>query len=276
MPIDNADLAHIGEAIPYTYLGDSHSGTIGTRVFEDTVTNARIVTRIAGIWRFVARDVLAADDMIGEQLMQTLRRAGAFHSFPSFPPLPGLRPITTVYGRGQQTEYLALTDFANEYPYVLSVGEIDDRYLLERFVADEIDFEVPFDTTGLERLPEIPSRQTLRVDQATKVMVEAFGPLFRGLKVLRQTGLRSVFLHSIPPPAVDDDDAARVLKHRSPARLRYKIAMFTNFLYEMACRDIGVGFINTWPMVTQGNLLKAEYRLDGLHLNHLHALLSVG
>jgi hypothetical protein len=276
MPIDSVEeLAHVGEAIPYTYIGDSHCGTIGTRIFEDVQTNVRIVTRIAGIWRFVASDVLSEDGMIGDQLMQTLRRAGAFQSYPSFPPVPGFRPVVTTYDREQLTEQIALTDFANEYPYVLSVGEINDRNVLKRLVDDEVDFEFPVDTTGLERLPETATRRTFRFDQMLNVMMEEFGPLFRGLKVLRDAGLRSIFLHSVPPPAVSDEDSARVLHHPSPPRVRYKLAMFTNFLYERVCRDIGIGFINTWPMVTEGNLLKSEYYLDGLHLNYLHSLLSV-
>jgi hypothetical protein len=264
-----------GEAVPYTYLGDSHAGTIGTLVFDDPCCGKQIVTRVSSIWRFVASDFLGEDGMIGDALMQALRRAGAFQSDPEFAQIPGLRPVLTTYGRENRVEQLALTAGANERPYVLCVGEINARYLLHRLAVDQIDFEVPFPTDGLERLPPFASRQLLRADQMLKILVEEFSGLIRGIRILREAGLRTVFLHALPPPTIDDADAARVYQHPSSARLRYKLTMFVNYLYDLVCRDTGAGYINTWPMVTEGNLLHSDYYLDGLHLNRRHAILSV-
>jgi hypothetical protein len=268
-------LRFTGEAIPYTYLGDSHAGAVGSLVFEDPAAGTRIVTRTCGIWRFVAADVLGPDGAIGNELVGALRTMGALHSSPAFPPLPGFRPVQTTYGREKRPEHLALVESANERAYVLCVGEIDTRYILHRFATEAIDFTVPFATEGLEALPAFEPRQTLRADRMLTFLGDELKPLFVGLRVLYAAGSRSLFLHALPPPTIDDADAEKVFKHPSSARLRYKLAMFVNYLYEAVCRDIGIGFINTWPMVTERNLLRPEFYLDGLHLNREHAKLSV-
>jgi hypothetical protein len=268
-------LRYLGDAVPYTYLGDSHAGAIGSIVLDDTADGSRVVTRTFGIWRLVAADILGPDGLIGEELVQALRFGGALHSSTTFAPTPGLRPIQTTYGNEKRTEQLALTETANERPYVLCVGEIDTRYILHRFVTEGVDFHLPFSTEGLERLPDFEARQTLRADRMLTYLGEHFKPLFVGLRILHAIGFRTLFLHSLPPPTIDDGDSERVLKHPSPARLRYKLAMFVNYLYEAVCRDVGIGFINMWPSVTDGNLLNPQYYLDGLHLNRDHAILSV-
>lgn len=269
------DLHLVGDAVPYTYIGDSHAGSIGTLVFEDANETTRIVTRTCTIWRFVASDALGADGALGDELVQALRNTGALHTSQAFAPLAGFRPVQTTYGREKRPENVAVLDSASERAYVVCVGEIDTRYILHRFVLERLDFQVPFPIDGLEALPAFEARQTLRADRMLAFLGEEFKPLFVGLRLLRAAGLRTIFLHSLPPPAIDDADAERVLKHPSPARLRYKLAMFVNFLYEAVCRDIGVGFINMWPSVTSANLLRPEYYLDGLHLNREHAKRSV-
>lgn len=268
-------LRYIGDAVPYTYIGDSHAGAIGTLVFEADSGSERVVTRTCGIWRFVAADALGPDGMVGEALVQALRTTGALHSSPQFQPLLGLRPVLTTYGNEKRSENLAPVAAAAERAYVLCVGEIDARYILYRFAGEGVDFQLPFPGDGLERLPTYEPRKVLRADQMLEFLGEEFKPLFVGLRILYAAGLRTVFLHCLPPPAIDDADAERVYKHPSPARLRYKLAMYINFLYRAVCRDIGVGFIDTWEAVTDGNLLKTEFHLDGLHLNREHAKLSV-
>ena len=267
-------LRYVGDAVPYTYIGDSHSG-IGTFLLEDPQSGERIVTRMSGIWRFVAQDVLGPDLMIGEELMQSLRRLGAFHSSPSLPEVPGLRPIQTTYYDEKRTEYLALTEFANSVPYVLTVGEINLRQILGRFAEDDVDFEIPFAADGLERLSRVKPRQTIGWADVLAMLGREFQPLFLGLRLLRSAGLHTIYLHSIPPPTTDDGEAERVYQHSSTGSLRYKLAMLINYLYSAVCNDVGIGFVDLWPMVTERNLLKDEFHLDGLHLNRQASILSV-
>lgn len=234
-----------------------------------------IGTSIVSIWRFVAADVLDGDGFISDSLMQGLRRAGAFHSSPDFVQVPGLRPVLTTYGSEKITERLAPLEMAKERAYVVCVGEINNRYLLKRLVDDGIDFELPFHAAGIDSLSSLEPRQTLTSQQMMRVLLEEFQPLIRGLAILKNAGMTTLFLHSVPPPAVDDDDALRVLRHPSPGQLRYKLAMLVNHIYEAICREIGIGFINMWPQVTVDNLLDQRFYLDGLHLNAEHSKLSV-
>ncbi|HET9030588.1 MAG TPA: hypothetical protein VFN49_10440, partial [Candidatus Aquilonibacter sp.] len=208
-------------------------------------------------------------------VLTVLRRIAAMHSSPEFPQLPGLRPVATTYGASKRLENVALTSFANEQAYVFNVGEINTRILLQRLVEDQLDFAVPFDTSGLEVLPPFEARQTISADSMLRLLIDVFNPLIRGLRILRDLGLRSIFLHSVPPPAVNDVDSARVMRFNNPALLRYKLVMFVNYLYASVCRELGIGFVNTWPLVTRGNLLQPEFYLDGLHLNRDHSILSV-
>lgn len=274
MTLSTVTVEHVGATTPYFYIGDSHAGAIGSHLFRAD-SSTFIVTALFSIWRFVAQDIVDTDDMIGDSLMQALRRGGAFHSSREFKAIPGLRPVQTYYGKQRQTEYLEVTESSGDYPYVLSVGEINTRYLLQRLAADEMDVEVPFQITGLDELPAYNAQLTIASNRMLPLLLEEFHPLIKGLRILKNAGMRTLFLHSLPPPTIDDQDALRVYKHPSPARLRYKLTMFVNFLYDAICKEIGIGFINTWPMVTRNDLLDSRFYLDGLHLNAEHSKLSV-
>lgn len=269
----SSELTLIGDATPYVYFGDSHS-TIGNLVLR-TADGGLIATPTAHIWRFVAQDMLDEDGLVSEAVMQVLRRFVAFHARASNPALPGLRPVHTTYDNRKELENLGVTEVSRERAYILTVGEINARYLLQQFVADEIDFEVPFDCRGIERLSSWNPRKVIGAKAMLQLLADKFSRLFVGLRVLREAGLRTLFLHGVPPPATDDADAKRVLQHDSPGQLRYRLAMYINFLYREVCRDLGVGFIDTWNLVTEGNVLRPEFYLDGLHLNQRHAVLSV-
>jgi hypothetical protein len=265
----------LGEATPYTYIGDSHSGAIGTLVFNEGETSNIIVTRPIGIWRLVPRNFLGSDQCVGELVVNALRVSGALHSLRDLPPLEGLRPVTTIYGHEPQQEYLGVTESANTRPYVLMTGEIATRYILDRFTLDRTDFNTPFDVSNLDRLPPYEARRVVSVEEFFSFLAAELSALFKALKILRGHGLRTLFLHALPPPTVEDERCEHVLHKRTPARLRYKIAMAVNYLYRAVCADLDVGFVDTWPLVTENDLLRPEFFLDGIHLNREHSVLSV-
>lgn len=265
----------VGSAIPYSYLGDSHASVIGTLVFEDPATSTRIVTRTSGIRGFCAADVLNSDLTIGDGLAFELRMLRAFQVTKTAPQLSGFRSVMTTYGTEKRPENLELLSNANDFPYVLCVGELDVRHAIQQLANEKIDFAVPFATDGLEQLEPFEARQMVRADKMLTLLGEQFKPLFIGLRLLRNAGLRSIFLHCLTPPTLDDEEALRLHKTPNPAILRYKLTMFVNYLFEAVCRDVGIGFVNTWSAVTERNLLRREFYLDGVHLNREHAKLSV-
>lgn len=269
-------LPYRGPIVPFAYIGDSHAGAIGWHLFEDPRGGPHITTNVVPIWRFVAADALDEQGRIGESLITALRRSGAFRTVLDAPQLAGFPSAMITYGREKKAEHYVLNAAANDAPYVLCIGEINTRYLLHWLVQDGIDFDLPFPAPELDALDaSYPVRARFRADQMMKVLAEEFAPLFRALRMLREAGLKSLFLHSIPPPAVDDADAERVLKHPSPVRLRYKLARYVNFLYANVCRELGVGFIDMWPLVTKDGVLDPAFYLDGLHLNIEHSKRSV-
>jgi len=262
-----------GDVTPYFYIGDSHA-MVGTLLFQGPGAE-RIVTEQLLIRGFCARDMLDEAGRLGEGPVDVLRRISAFSSGPNFPAVEGLPVVYSTDGKERLAENLTLTRFANERPYVLCVGEINTRYIVRWLVAEGLDFDVPFSLDGLAALPPEDTTRRFRSDEMLRVFAQQFDPLFRGLRILHAAGLRSIFLHALPPPALDDAEAARTIGLIAPARLRYKVTMFVNYMYDVVCRDIGFGFINTWPLVTNGDVLNEAFYLDGLHLNRRHTILSV-
>lgn len=264
----------IGPITPYTYIGDSHAGAIGSLLFH--AEDEYIVTRLYPIWRFVPADFIGEDKLLGESVSEALRRSGALHSFHTFPQIDGFRPVRTWYGSERRVENIAPTEHANNTPYVFSVGEIASRYVLSRLISESLDFATPFATDGLARLSPIGmARRTLSAEEMLRLLVAEYQPLFRGLQILRNVGLRTIFLHSITPPPIDDEYYFRVLNQSCPGQLRYKLAMFVNYMYRRVCADLGVTFIDAWPHVTENDVVRPEFYLDGMHLNQQHSVVSV-
>lgn len=270
---NSGDLRFVSDGVPYWYIGDSHAG-VGTLFFEGT-DGRHVVARSVGIWRFVAADVVDGDGIVSDSLMQVFRRLGAFHSGPSFKPIAGLPTVRTRYGNQFRNEQLQLTSFANDAAYIMHVGEINTRYLLQQLGEDRIDFETPFPTAHLDDLPPYDASRVISAVAMMGILLQTFDPLFKGLRILQNAALNSLFLHSLPPPAVDDHVALRVYGHPSAAKLRYKLIMMVNYMYRAACSELGIGFIDTWDFVTRSGLLDDAYSLDGLHLNRNHSILSV-
>lgn len=271
--IECTPLEFVGQATPYIYIGDSHA-LIGTLVFEDPATERQIATPTYTAWGFAANDVFE-DGVVGGVFVDLLRRCSALHSSVKFDPVRGLRPIRTRHGNEWYEEHLHVTRASRDHPHVVCVGELDTRHILHRIADDEVDFAVPFPTEGLQRLPETPVRLELEFSQVLNVLLDAIGPIFRGLSALREAGLETLYLQSLPPPSLDGEGVARTFGFPVPRRAHYKLVMLVNFLYERGCRDLGIGFINTWADVTDENLRKPEYERDVIHLNRAATILSI-
>lgn len=268
-----SELKLLGRAIALTYIGDSHAGTVGTLSFaaDEAQYVSTVSQQIRGL---MAADFLGEDGAIVQSVMDILRSRRALLSNLTAPAVKGFRPVLVRHDTGFLRENLCVTSFANDDAYIFCVGELDARHLLHKVITEDVDFELPFKASGIERLTPAKARRTYSAGEMVRLLADRLQPLFIGLRMLKAAGLRSIFLHSIPPPTPDDEDFFRVFNFRSIAATRYKLHLLINYIYEVMCRDIGVGFINTWPMVTVANVLDDRYYLDGVHLNHQHAVLS--
>lgn len=255
------------------FVGDSHTIIFNGLVFEDRVSNKQRLTRADHHRYFLAHEVSGWGDKIEERLWRSL----LLHDFLGYvPPEHGSKylPKLTTTQCGAKIEEGLAAGFMHKKPLVLMCGEIDTRNILSQFKAGT-DVELPFAAPQLEALAPFAATRLISADEILAFMRREFAPLFTGLRILKEIGLENLFLHSIPPPALDDDDAERVLTFRRAARVRYKIALLVNWLYAQACADLGIGFLNIWDAVCKQGLLNQDFYLDGLHLNKKAAIVSV-
>ena len=267
-------LDFVGDTTPYNYLGDSHA-LISTLMFRDAVSGTYISTPTYTSWGFSGSTFLDSEGFIGTALVEMLRMCSALHASPDFPALPGFRFINTDVGGRMRSEHLQVSQYSKSHPHVLCVGELDVRALLWRLSSDGLDFEVPFALLAVEDLPAPTDAVKIAFGQIAKILMEHLAPALQGLRMLHDAGLTTLYLHSLPPPTLDSEKLSKLIGAQINTQVHYKLVMLANFIYREACADIGVGFIDTWPMVTDGNVRKAEYELDVVHLNRAHACLSV-
>lgn len=256
------------------YIGDSHA-LIGSLMFDDVERKQRITTATYTHWGFNAYDLCNDEGYIGSTLISILRMSSALHSAPNFPPLNGFPPQLIRVGRWERGENLQVTNFSREHPYVLCVGDLNQRGLVKELSEDRLDIEVPFDIGGVANLERSNYAATVNFDRICTVVTDTFGSILRGLQILRAAGFSTLYLHCLPPPTTDPIGLKRVLGYHVDISVHYKLSMLINLTFARACAQIGVGFIDTWPLVTENELRKPEFELDPIHLNGEHALLSV-
>ena len=113
-------------------------------------------------------------------------------------------------------------------------------------------------------------------DLAEEIEAEYFLPLFRGLRTLHDIGIANLFLLALPPPGLSDEDYGAHCGFASRRHVRYAVHRTINALYERFCRENGIGFIDTWPLVTTPDgRLNPEFGSDSVHLNRNAAVAIV-
>jgi hypothetical protein len=268
-------LDYVGEATPYIYLGDSHA-LIGTLLFEEPQSGRRIATATYTAWGFSARDVFdKTAGLLAPTLIDLLRRCASLHSSYRYSPIPGFPTVRAYEGEQPFDEILQVAKLSDDRPHVLCVGELDVRRFVKTVSEDGIDFTLPFAAEAVDELPSAPIQAHLPFGQVLNYLLETIGPVLRGIRALREGGLRTLYLHSLPPPSLDVDAMTDKFGYSVSLRAYYKLVMLVNFIYRRACAEIGIGFIDTWSAVTEQNLRKPEYGLDIVHLNRAHTILSV-
>jgi hypothetical protein len=153
--------------------------------------------------------------------------------------------------------------------YVFCCGDVDAREAAH-LIPHDADFPLDPPVPGLARLPRHEVHQFLPLAAVEEVLLERYlSPLFEGLTALREAGFTRLFLHSLPPPA--DHGTVRL----PPLRLRYELTIAMNRLMERFCARTGIGFLDIWDAVTDGDVLDPRFDLDGVHLNLDAATISV-
>jgi hypothetical protein len=92
---------------------------------------------------------------------------------------------------------------------------------------------------------------------------------------LRSAGVRTLALHSLPPPTPDDARAAE-LGCLAPYITRVAVYWTINEMYRSFCAANGLHYIDRWSDFTAGGVVRENILLpDGCHVRHEHMRESV-
>lgn len=259
---------------PIHFIGDSHVGMYDGLLLEDSA-GRRLLTR-SEYHRYLQACMFTD---FGGKLHEGVWRSLAAQHFlaprPSGEGAPFLPTIETLQNGIAVREGMDVAAYAADVPLVIVVGEIDSRNIIGQLNPSTglglVDLPA-----GIARLHAPKSERTISEAEFMAFLRKHFEPLERGLRGLREHGLRSLFLHDLPPPTPDDADAARVLGFPRPARLRYSVVCAINRYYRALCAELGIGFVDLWAAVTQDDVLDPAFYVDGLHLSRAAALIAVG
>lgn len=254
----------------YAFVGDSHAAIFEGLIFTDSAASppAQRYLLTKGRWQSYFRAArFFREECLDEWFTRTLRDlrfigASNDKALPIFCPLP-----THSESGGEREERFAPAKAA-ERVLVVCCGDVDAREATH-VIGDGVDIalEQPYD---LQALPEFPHDRVMSEAQVRELVRSRYlEPLFAGLAALRGAGYGKLFLYALPPPTVPD------LPYFKPARLRYKMSVIFNRMYEAFCRESGVRFLSVWDEVTTDGVRDSRYDLDNVHLNLAAAEIAV-
>jgi len=139
-------------------------------------------------------------------------------------------------------------------------GEIILRSLFLRQLGNT-DFDLPFETPGLEALPPILEPKHLSA-WSWSSRTNCWPHSLAGSSCCRDLGFTSLYLHSIPPPTLDDAElnTSTALRH-PPAFDTSRRCCSTDCSRTPAPNDLR--FLDIWNDVTVDNLLNPTFHVDG-------------
>jgi hypothetical protein len=250
-------------------LGESHCIVFTDRIFQETrYLHETFITRCMFLPGISSHDF--ADD--GHR--RVLAALWAEHLV-IVDPRAAAQPPTALH----TARVLHIPSVASNQPrgvpvLMIFAGEIALRSIFLRKLGNT-DFEVPFETPGLEALPPAADSTNTPFSMVLDLATQVLSPLFNGLVLLRDMGFTSLYLHSIPPPTLDDEEFEKIHGFASPVRLRYKSTMLFNRVLKDTCAQYNIRFLDIWDDVTVDNLLDEQFAIDGVHLNSKAAYITL-
>lgn len=269
-PPEQTSLKLLAVPSSYAFAGDSHAAIFEGLVFhnEGAQEPADRYLLTKGRWQSYFRAArFFRDERLDEWFTRTLRdlrflRDATEDALPIFP------PHRTHAQAGPAEERYAPAKPAQRV-LVVSCGDVDCREATHAIgPGADIEIDPPYDP--IEALPPFTALQIVSTEEIASIVRSRYlEPLFAGLRALRAAGYTKLFLYALPPPPVRD------LPHFKPARLRYKMNVLFNRLYEEFCRESGVRLLSIWDEVTVNGLRDERYDLDSVHLNGAAAEIAV-
>ena len=132
-------------------------------------------------------------------------------------------------------------------PIIFFFGDTELQGLLTQF-GSEFDFEMPDDSVyGMDNEKDLIPYTIIR-----NHLEKLISPAIAVLKQLKNVGFTRLMVHSLPPRSTDDKAASK-WSHGIviSAQIRSKLVVLMNQYLENSCKEIGIGFINTWLETSQ-------------------------
>lgn len=264
--VATTQLTFSGSPQPLYMIGDSHCLIFRDLLFQDHLTQQTFIARSKYCPGLATHNMVDSQGQLNTTLLHAL--------YTELLVLPN--------GNHLVARHMATTPYAEEFsnaidqprvdpPLVFFLGELDVRAIFLKKLDPGSDFHLPaylqLQHTHLTALPSIENGNIIPFDLVTEFALQLLTPFFIGLEQLKRLGFTQIFVVSLPPQTLDDQEFERNNQYRCPVRLRYKALLLFNHMLESLCHKHGVTFLNVWPQLTVQDLLNPQFYLDGQHLN---------
>ncbi len=180
-----------------------------------------------------------------------------------------------VYDRARASHWKAasLIEGSPERRAVLafSVGGLDVPAVVADLGAN-FDVELPRQFGSYSAVDS--ARRVVSFDAVRGKFRHYFGPLERGLQTLLRWGFKSLYVHSLPPTQDGWERHVKVFMGAPvPLRVRAKLLAIGNVALREMCVRNSVAFLDAWPIVASGGVMRSEFSYDYLHYNSAAAAL---
>ena len=265
-----ANIAILPQPVPLYMIGESHCMAFRDRLLrEDAYFHKNFLTKGIFIPTITAHNFTENGQLhqpLIEALMGEMLMTGGAR---------GWTPDSITPAHVQTKGTLYRPDLVPVDPYgvptlVFFVGEIALRSAFLRTLGKRT-FDLPFEVPGLAAVPTNEQwereSEAIPFQQVVNLYNQVVGPFFQGLVTLYNMGFSRLYIHSVPPPTLDDREFEWMNGFYTPARLRYKGAHLFNRGFAQFCSQTNVGFLDIWDDVTEAGALRPDFYLDGCHLH---------
>ncbi|MET4426401.1 hypothetical protein [Bradyrhizobium sp. RT3a] len=238
--------------LPVYVVGDSHSLPYRNMIFREKWTNSWVSVHAKYISGLTAYDLFNGE-------------TGEFH--------PGLIQFLEYEGlvRDGQAVHLSMDEIdfsiakasgeSVKPPLILfTVGDIDIRAAIMPALREH-DFVPPFETS----IP-LMDRPLLPWDELDELIKRRVAPLIQTLEEMRRAGFNRLYVQGIVPPTRDEKRIVELSGHEYPVSIRTKLVLAFNRHLATECKRINVKLLDLWPQLTEGEYLRPDLELDGVHV----------
>lgn len=272
--MNRQSLEFISRPFPLYMIGDSHSLIFKDLLFKDNQLNQYFITRDRYCPGVVAQNFTDAKRELHHSLQHMLYAEKLLVPYEK-----GMKPLHSHTSEYAEDLTRAMESHRSEPHLVIFAGELDLRHIFLKQFTLQQDFVLPPDIavkcSALHTLPSPSNPEIVVYDLVLKLASQILDPLFTGIKQLKAMGFKQLYLHSVPPPTLDDQRFQQVNQFYCSALMRYKSALLFNHLIQKCCQQETIEFIDLWPDVTIDGILSQQFSLDGIHLNKAAAFITV-